>query len=359
MVIPAAIALAERDNWNGKQLLKSIVAGYDMAEVLGSSLRTGGTCNPHFRPSGIIGAFAAAGAGIAGSGDPRITATTGANALGFAANMAAGLNEWPWAGGMEITTHMGTASRSGVTSCELARAGMFSSDTILEGKDGMFQAYTRSAAEACSWFRKWLSTADIGTGIMGAKFKPVSGCNFVQTPVATALRMHDKVKGSVNLIENVKIVTTTGAKEYPGCNYRGPFQKVQQTKMSLQYAVSAAILFGCVDEDVYRQYTDEHLDRVIQHCDVETNARFDEDLVSGRQPCKIEIHLKGGETIADSLPDVPWLEGRAAVEERFKQEAGPIFGAEMTKIIIDECQSLGQSTAGCSRLFAVLAGETP
>ena len=355
MVIPAAIAFAQRDNWNGEQLLKAIVAGYEMAELLGSSLRASGTCNPHFRPSGIIGAFAAAGAGIAGSSDLRLTTMTAASALGFAANMAAGLNEWPWAGGMEINTHMGAASRNGVTSYDLAHVGMCSSDTILEGKDGMFQAYTTSTTEACSWFRRWLSTSDVGTGIMGAKFKPVAGCNFVQTPVATAMRMHGKLKGSANLIENVKIITTTAAKEYPGCDYIGPFHKVQQTKMSLQYAVSAAILFGRVDEHLYQQYANTTLHQVIQRCEIEANTTFDEHLTSGRQPCKIEIRLKNGEFISDSLPDVPWLEGHVAVETRFKEEAGTVYGAETARIIIDECQSLGQSAATCSKLLARLA----
>ena len=35
MVIPAALALAEREGWTGSQLLKGIVGGYDMCVALG------------------------------------------------------------------------------------------------------------------------------------------------------------------------------------------------------------------------------------------------------------------------------------------------------------------------------------
>lgn len=69
MVIPAALALTQQENWTGDQLLRSIVGGYEMV-VVGSSVRHAGMCNPHFRPSGIIGAFAAVAVGTVG--DPSM-----------------------------------------------------------------------------------------------------------------------------------------------------------------------------------------------------------------------------------------------------------------------------------------------
>lgn len=188
MVIPAALALAQREGWSGDQLLKSIVGGYDMAVALGTAVRQAGLCNPHFRPSGIIGAFGSAAAGIVAEGDT--SKNTAMSALSFGVNMAAGLNEWAWVGGMEIYTQMGTASRSGIIGLGLARAGLHSSESVLEGRDGVFMAYRNGNNRfGAAKFAEWLTKSSIGAGILDAKFKPVAGCNFIQTPLSIALKL--------------------------------------------------------------------------------------------------------------------------------------------------------------------------
>lgn len=153
MVIPDALAMAEREGWAGAQLLKGIVGGYETCVALGVAVRgSGPSVNQHFRPSGVVGTSGAAGAGIAagttGNDMTSLSRQVAANALGLAANMAAGLNEWAWAGGMEINTQTGTASRGGITALDLARAGIQSSSTVLEGKDGLFAAYGSNVTEA-------------------------------------------------------------------------------------------------------------------------------------------------------------------------------------------------------------------
>ena len=42
MVIPAALALAQRDGWSGPALLRGLVGGYEMATHLGVAVRVGG-----------------------------------------------------------------------------------------------------------------------------------------------------------------------------------------------------------------------------------------------------------------------------------------------------------------------------
>lgn len=369
MVIPAALALAQRDHWSADQLLKAIVGGYEMAVALGFAVRRSGTCNPHFRPSGIVGAFAAAATGIVA--DPAMTLSRATHALGLAANMAAGLNEWPWAGGLEINTQMGTAARAGITSYDLAKAGMSSSETVLEGKDGLFMAYGCGDREVvASAFRNWLAEAasneafPFGAGIMGTNFKPVAGCNFIQTPVSVALQIHGKLAPNVTTedIEHVTIVTTISARAYPGCDNAGPFDKVQQTKMSLQYGVSAALLFGRIDEYTYVQFSDKVLQTLVRKCVLDVDPEYDEELFQrGKQPCRIEIRMKDGGIHRAFMEDVPWLDG-VAVEERFRREAAAMFEgkasttADFVDEIVLECHGLatGSST---DRFFDLLASR--
>ncbi|KAJ9605913.1 hypothetical protein H2200_009762 [Cladophialophora chaetospira] len=349
IVIPAALALAQREAWSGETLLKAIVAGYDMAVALGSAVRSSGSCNPHFRPSGIIGAFAAAAVGIVA--DKHVDIATGSSALGLGANMTAGLNEWPWAGGMEINTQIGTASRSGIASLDLARAGISSSETVLEGRDGLFAAYG-CGPDSAEVFRLWILSSAFGTGIMGSRFKPFAGCNFVQTPIAVALKLSNRLAGLLDQVEKIVIVTTAAAKVYPGCDSYGPFDRVQQTKMSLQYAVASALLFGRVDEDTYRRCGDHNLQALIQKCSIETDSEYDQELVKGRQPSRIEIIIDGERRYLDSFADVPWSEA-SAVEERFRREAAERFGCEDINNIVSACRRLPESTS-CGPLFETL-----
>ncbi|EXJ68956.1 uncharacterized protein A1O5_07888 [Cladophialophora psammophila CBS 110553] len=350
MVIPAALALAQRDNWTGEQLLKGIVGGYELAVALGSAVRHSGLCNPHFRPSGIIGAFGAAAPGIVA--DANISTSVAASALSLGANMGAGLNEWPWAGGTEINTQMGTCSRNGISALDLARAGIYSSDTVLEGKDGFFVAYG-CGPDSVEEFRNWLAATDPGAGVMGARFKPVAGCNMIQTPLAVALSLAREIHGSGQSIESIDIVTTTAAKDYPGCDSGGPYEKVQQTKMSLQYGVSAALLFGRIDEFAYMQYDNGDLQGLIRKCTLASDAKYDEALSRGEQPCRIRIRKKDGTVYQHSLADVPWLEGEA-VEERFRKEAAAVFDPDTVDQILGQCRML-KDTKTCARLFELLA----
>jgi 2-methylcitrate dehydratase PrpD len=335
IIISAALAFAERGKWSGEQLLRGIVGGYEAAVMLGEAIRAERKANPHFRPSGIIGAFGAAAAGIVGEGLPEKTAMS---ALSFAANSAAGVNEWPWAGGMEINTHMGTASRGGIVAVDLASAGMYSSDTVLEGRDGMFAAYG-SGEIGTRKFVQWLEQEGLGAGILGARFKPAAGCNFIQTPLSVALRLRDRIEGKLDKIRKVTVATTTLAKRYPGCYNFGPFETVQQTKMSIQYGVTAALLYGRIDEEAYCHFGDEEVTRLIKKCDVETNATYDQQIMQGLQPCRIYVELEDGTSIEDELPDVPWLDEKA-VEERFLRETTSFYGKEVVGKILTACKGM-------------------
>ncbi len=355
MVIPAALALAERDGWDADQLLKGVVGGYEMAAFLGAALRSSKSSNEHFRPSGIIGAFGAAGAAIAGAAqrDPRVTTDVAANALGLAANMGSGFNEWAWAGGSEIITQMGSAARGGLFSFDLAVAGIESSATALEGRSGLFAAHALAggAHVAALQFETQLSKSGIGAGITGARFKPYAGCNFVQTPIATASVLSKTIVERGQAVEDIVgviIVTSTAARKYPGCNFQGPFQTVQQSKMSLQYAVSAAISFrGQMSEESYVQFQNETLQHLIEACAAEADSAYAVALSKeGKQPCRITVQTRDGTEYTEALDDVPWL-GADAVKDRCKTELGKRFDAATARRIFDAVYSLALGKSQC------------
>lgn len=314
LVIPAMLALAQRERLPGIALSRGIVAGYHMAANLGLAIRTGAKTH-HFRPSGMIGAFGATAGAIAAM---RPDEDAAASALGFAANFAAGLNEWPWSGGQEIYVHAGIAARNGLTAFDLSRTGLKASEQTLEGRDGMFAAFG-AGPDANALFTQGLSNR---SAILDVRHKPFAGCNYIQTPIGAALALRRRTGLQARDIDAIAVSTFSVAREYPGCDCAGPFESVQQSKMSIQYGVSAALLYGNVDEAAYSNFRDPGLTELLGRCSTVTDPDM-EGAFPLTQPARVEVRLKNGAIISEALEDVPWLSD-AEVEARFRKAAGSL-----------------------------------
>lgn len=356
IVISAALALAQRDTWTGEQLLKAIIGGYEMSALLGVAVQQSPGYNRHFRPSGIVGAFGAAGAAItAGFASSRVSEEVAIDALAFAANMASGFNEWAWAGGLEIYTEMGAASQAGIVAFDLARAGMKCSETLLEGRAGLFAALQASVGERL--FMSGLE-GEIGHGILAVRFKPVPGCNYAQTPLAVALRLAQKQKLDFDAIKSVTVTCTNGAKNYPGCDNAGPFTNVQQTKMSIQFGVCAVLLYREVSEKLFQKFDDKHIAALASGCIVQSDPDFDQSFKEGRQPARVEVKLSDGSTVKEELVDVPWLDADAVIN-RFQAEMAAIMESDTSrKRIISVSQALG-TLSDASEVFELFKEAGP
>ena len=333
IVISAALALAQRGDWSGEKLLRAVIGGYEAAAVLGTAIRRGGTFNPHFRPSGLIGAFGAAAVAVVGE---HVDDKIAVNALGYAVNMAAGVNEWAWSGGMEIFIQMGVASRSGIASFDLAKAGFECSDTALEGKDGFFNALN-VGTQAANDFREWLESSPVGKGISDVRFKPVAGCNFAQTTSAVAVRIHQKHK--VGEIKRIKITATSQAVKYPGCDNAGPLHTIQNTKMSIHFGVCGALLYGKLDEDIFKRAADKNVNELMAKCQLNPSTEFDEAFERGLQSAAVEVTLADGAIIRESADDVPWLT-EDEVEARAISEQSRNMSNEAATKIVNTCKRL-------------------
>ncbi|RPJ02278.1 MAG: MmgE/PrpD family protein, partial [Deltaproteobacteria bacterium] len=139
-VIPAALAVAEQARSSGKDLLASVIVGYDitvrLARAAGVShyafWHSTGTCN-------TFGAAAAAGRLL------RLDPERLTMALGLSGTQASGL--WESLNGeatMAKHLHSGKASSSGILSAFLAREGFKGSRTIIEGEKGFLASSSRA-----------------------------------------------------------------------------------------------------------------------------------------------------------------------------------------------------------------------
>ena len=149
VVLPAALAAAERDGKSGEELLVAICVGWEVLARIGTALR--GALQAHgFQATSVAGplASAAAVAHLSGMDARRIT-----HALGIAGSQSSGVFEFLQAGATSKTLHGGWAALGGLVAAGLASDGMTGPASILEGRNGMFSAFARQRTWARAWPR--------------------------------------------------------------------------------------------------------------------------------------------------------------------------------------------------------------
>jgi 2-methylcitrate dehydratase PrpD len=142
VIVPAVLALCEREGLDGEALLRGIVVGCELMCRL--SLATPRAIHKAgFHPTAVIGALAAAGGCAAAL---RLDAAASASALGIAGSMASGIIEYLAEGTSTKRMHAGWAAQSGIRAALMARAGFAGPRTVLDGVHGFYKAFAPSLA---------------------------------------------------------------------------------------------------------------------------------------------------------------------------------------------------------------------
>ncbi len=137
-VLPAALAVSQRDHRDGKAFLLAIALGFEISGRL-QKTAVGLESTRGFHNPGIQGPFGAAAAVGKLFG---FDAATLASALGLAGSCAAGLLEFAWAGDDTKRVHLGRAGSMGLESALLAKKGLHGPVTVIEGRYGYFNAFS-------------------------------------------------------------------------------------------------------------------------------------------------------------------------------------------------------------------------
>ena len=140
VILPAVLALAERQRLSGKDALKGIAVGLELtcraSLVAPKMIHKAG-----FHPTAVLGAMgAAAAAGVA----LNLSKTELVNALGIAGSMAAGIIEYLAEGTWTKRMHPGWAAQSGIRAADLARSGFIGPRTVFEGEHGLYHGFART-----------------------------------------------------------------------------------------------------------------------------------------------------------------------------------------------------------------------
>jgi 2-methylcitrate dehydratase PrpD len=313
-VLPALLALAQGGRIDGRSFATAAIIGYEVGARFGRALVTPEFARA-FRPTGFTGPLASA---AACSRLLRSDAAQTASALSLAANMTGGLNQWPATGADDMYFHTGAATRNGLVAARLASLGTWGSPAALDGAAGLLPSY-RPDHEAPD-----IALFDGEPEIMSVFFKPVPVCNFAQTPCLAALALAPRLRNA-EAIRAIDVAVTRAAQAYPGCDHAGPFARVLQAKMSIQYAVAAAILGGKVDEESYTDLDNPALLALAG----KIRIRTDDALTAAfpkKQGARVTVTFTDGQVFHEELEDVTAAD-ETLVRSRFRQAATAAVGA--------------------------------
>jgi 2-methylcitrate dehydratase PrpD len=246
-VIPAALAVAERLDASGQELLTAIAAGYEVMIRSSLALNPSAARLRGWHLTGVTGPF---GAAAACAKLLKLDAEQTAWALGLGGTQGAGLWAFNADGTMSKRLHPGKAAHSGVLAAELAQLGFSGPTQIYEFNDGgVLKAFSDASDPAPL-------TKDLGRvwNVDTNSIKPYSCCGSTHAYIDAALALRKKFGAPWNTQRKVRVGTCKVVDVQCGFDYAP--SSALNAQMSLRYVVAAALMDGQV---LPAQFTDARM----------------------------------------------------------------------------------------------------
>ena len=334
VVVPAALATAEREGAGGKGLIVAIVAGYEVMNRIGRAFTESHLLRGFF-PTGTNGTFGAAAA--AGS-LLELTETQLIDALGIAGNQSAGIFEGVKEGRMTKRFGSGRAAQSGLLAGDLAKLGFTGPTSVVEGDWGYLKVYSDRWDIASV-------TDELGETytLMETTFKPYPCCKALHAAIDGVLGLKAQIPMDPEQVEEIiiggyeKLVKMHDIYE-PSTSMAAQF--------SIPYVVSYALLKG-------RPGLEAFTNRAIRDGQVLAFARKVKMVVDpevapyfpANEPAKVTIDPVGGgyrhsQTVIHSkgTPQNPMTPEE--FEAKFKAFAAPVLSLKRAEKVIETLKGL-------------------
>ncbi|HEY1373405.1 MAG TPA: MmgE/PrpD family protein [Candidatus Binatia bacterium] len=347
MVVPALLALAQKNGGGGASFLEAAVAGYETTARVGLAVDAPALFAKGWWPSTVCGAFGVAAAAakfLEWSPDKT------ANALGIASLYSGGMIT----GGAEGATarHLifGHAARNGLLALSAAEAGFTGPRKAFEDPRGFCLTLCASP--------KWEYLKNLESYFLPeVAFKPYPCARHLHAGVEallTLMQQHAIDPSSIN--EIILSVPTANAGMV---NRPAPPQNRAAALGSGQYVMAATAIGGKMDLSSFEDAmlndvrVRDLLSRVAVHGERELDHYFPQSW-----PGRVRVVLNGGRSHTHEII-VPKGEGanpmsEREIEEKFLSLAAPILG-ERAQSVVDALQSLDRRES-VSDLLAALGG---
>ncbi len=195
-ILPAVLAVAEREDATGRALLEAAIIGYE------ASLRIGLATQPYLFQRGFMATptCGALGAALAVGKLLQFNPDDLAGAMGAAGAYAGGLAQFYHSGSYIKRLNGARGAESGVMAALLTRAGIWGPRDILEGEAGFFRAFAEKSDPS-------RVTADLGRNyrLMEVSTKIHAGAGRLQASVDAGLALGARHQLSADQIADVEV----------------------------------------------------------------------------------------------------------------------------------------------------------
>jgi len=294
VVVPVAFTLAEKYGFTGRDVINSVVLGYDIVYRIAAAMA------PHqidkgFHPTSnddTLGAAVTAGK-LLGLNKEQL-----ANALGLAGLYASGLMEATVTGQLSKCVMVGNAAANGMAAVYYAKEGMEGTVSVFEGKDGFFSAKSKDV------------DLDEVLKDLGKKFlitdtysKMYPTCRHAQPAIESALNLMEEYGFGPEDVDHVWVGTHEVAYTLTG-KIKEP-KDSGQAKFSSAYGIAVALYekgFGVCH--LNKEYTENPKYLALAN---KVTVEQDEEVQSvypTRRGAKVKITLKDGRELATEVYDL-------------------------------------------------------
>jgi len=326
-VAPAVLALAEKENRSGRDLILSLVTGIDAECLVGRYLGPSHYARG-FHATATLGSLGSA-AGCAKLLGLDVERTC--NTLGIAATQAAGLKSM--FGSMCKPFHAGKAASNGLLAARLAARGFDSQQSVLGIEQGFGLTHADQVSD--SNFAEALEQVSF---VPTTLFKYHAACYLTHSALEAAGALRNELAIEPDDIDTVEITVDKG--HFSVCNIQEPATGLE-AKFSLRFA-TAMVLSG-FDTASIHQFNDvitrqpamlELRDKIS--VSAFENARHPESVV--------RIRLKSGREHTKewnvAVPESDLELQQRKLTEKFHSLVDPVLGAERSEQIASLVSSL-------------------
>ena len=337
VVVPVALAMGQAHGLSGRQVVLSVVAGYEVAVRVGMAVMP-----THYRfwhstaTNGTFGAAASAAAalGLDADGVQR--------ALGLAGTQAAGLNTFFESGDMTKSFHPGKAALNGILSAQLAAMGHTSPPGILEHPKGYLAAFSFDPKPEAL-------TAGLGTTweILQNGIKYFPSILASHSPIQATLAIVNRVAIDPAQIESITNETYNTVKSH--------FSNKDVTGvMSARVSVPYCIAISAVDRRLTQaQFAPERVNdplvrEVLRRTEVvpvaELDAQYPENF-----PARVTIRMKDGSSHQETVLKPKGDPGNPLTPEeiagKYRDNASGVLDAARTEALLAAIRGLPQAAS--------------
>ena len=308
-VISSTLAMAEYHHRGGKELLTSIIVGYEVANRVSEAIHPS-HLGRGFQPTGTVGAIGGAAATGKLIGFDKNQMFNSIGIAGYILPISTGDNLY---GGYSIKpVHGGAAARAGIESAMLAKIGLTACS--LEGTTGLNKGFCAIVSDKPNYGKITEGLGEKYT-IEEVYIKPYACCRINHPAVEIVLDLLARHQFKPEDIEDILIKTYTFAASVPGQIRPNPSSYFIHGQFSMPYCVAVALIDGQVGLEQFNpeKIKDQRIHQLADRIKVLADIEMDR-LRPANRPALVEINLKSGQKLTGRV-DYPKGDSRKPLSE--------------------------------------------